>query len=115
MKTWTSQKENRRLALLVAGTLGLTAAFTACPPVVDMRAAGVEIGSSIAYAADITSDVSTWTNGRQTFSSGQTITLTKDGTALTTFTTTKDNTTFTYETKADGSNNLAQRLAASRT
>ena len=115
MKTWTSQKENRRLALLVAGTLGLTAAFTACPSVVDMRAAGVEIGSSIAYAADITSDVSTWTNGRQTFSSGQTITLTKDGTALTTFTTTKDNTTFTYETKADGSNNLAQRLAASRT
>ncbi|MDY6269476.1 MAG: hypothetical protein SPL39_11090 [Selenomonadaceae bacterium] len=32
MKTWMSQKENRRLALLVAGTFGLTAAFTACPP-----------------------------------------------------------------------------------
>jgi len=107
MKTWTSQKENRRLALLVAGTLGLTAAFTACPSVVDMRAAGVEIGSSIAYAADMTSDVSTWTNGRQTFSNGQTVTLTKDGTALTTFTATDDNTTITYETKADGSNKFS--------
>lgn len=105
--TWMSKKESRRLAVLVAGTLGLTAALVACPPVVGMRAAGVEIGSSIAYAADITSDVSTWTNGSKTFNKDQTITLTKGGTALTTFTTTKDNTTFTYETKADGSNKFS--------
>lgn len=53
----------------------------------------------------MTSDVSTWTNGSQTFSKGQTVTLTKEGTALTTFTTTKD-TTFTYQTKEDGSNKV---------
>ena len=107
MKTWMSQKKKRHLAMLIAGTLSLTATLAVCPPSVDMRIAGVEITSSIAYAADMTSDVSTWTNGSQTFSSGQTITLTKDGTALTTFTTTKDNTTFTYETKADGSNKFS--------
>lgn len=53
----------------------------------------------------MTSDVSTWTNGSQTFSSGQTVTLTKDGTALATFTTTKD-TNFTYKTKEDGSHKV---------
>ena len=93
--------------MLIACTLSMTAAFTLCPLSVDTSVFGVEITSSIAYAADMTSDVSTWTNGRQTFSSGQTITLTKDGTALTTFTTTKDNTTITYETKADGSNKFS--------
>lgn len=32
MKKWRSQKKNRRLALLIAGTLSLTAAFSVCPP-----------------------------------------------------------------------------------
>ncbi len=31
MKTWISQRNDRRLALLIAGTLGMSAVF-ACPP-----------------------------------------------------------------------------------
>ena len=60
MRNWISQRNDRRLALLVAGTLGMSAVF-ACPPYVDMSVTGVEIGSSIAYAAEAAQiDVSTW-------------------------------------------------------
>lgn len=68
-----------------------------------MSVTGVEIGSSIAYAAEAAQiDVSTW-DGK--VAGNQTVTLTKDGKELATFTTTKD-TTFTYQTKEDGSNKV---------
>lgn len=58
MKTRMTRKENRRLSLLVAGTLGMTVAFGFAPP---WRAdvLGVEIGASVAHAEEVT-DVSTW-------------------------------------------------------
>jgi hypothetical protein len=32
MKTWMSQKKKRHLAMLIAGTLSLTATLAVCPP-----------------------------------------------------------------------------------
>ena len=85
MKTRMTRKENRRLSLLVAGTLGMTVAFGFAPP---WRAdvLGVEIGASVAHAEEVT-DVSTWENARKSYGSNQTVKVMNGDTELAAFTT----------------------------
>ena len=91
IKTWMSHKKNRRLSLLVAGTVGMTLALGAAPPCWT-NDLGVEIGASVAHAETAEDGykevkVSGWGNSRQSFRNGEKVRLVKDdGTALATFT-----------------------------
>ena len=102
MKTRMTRKENRRLSLLVAGTLGMTVAFGFAPP---WRAdvLGVEIGASVAHAEEVT-DVSTWENARKSYGSNQTVKVMNGDTELAAFTT-NANVTLSYTpSSGDGTN-----------
>ena len=102
MKTRMTRKENRRLSLLVAGTLGMTVAFGFAPP---WRAdvLGVEIGASVAHAEEVT-DVSTWENATKSYGSNQTVKVKNGDKVLAAFTT-NANVTLSYTpSSGDGTN-----------
>ena len=102
MKTRMTRKENRRLSLLVAGTLGMTVAFGFAPP---WRAdvLGVEIGASVAHAEKVT-DVSTWENATKSYGSNQTVKVKNGDKVLAAFTT-NANVTLSYTpSSGDGTN-----------
>ena len=86
MKMRMTRKENRRLSLLVAGTLGMTVAFGFAPPPWRADVLGVEIGASVAHAEEVT-DVTTWENARKSYGSNQTVKVMNGDTELAAFTT----------------------------
>ena len=102
MKTRMTRKENRRLSLLVAGTLGMTVAF-GFAPLWRADVLGVEIGASVAHAEEVT-DVSTWENARKSYGSNQTVKVMNGDTELAAFTT-NANVTLSYTpSSGDGTN-----------